>query len=505
MFLFAQSRQNALLKIANDGKGAAKHLFALFGDPDKPCAAVVRVGFASDQTAAFEAIKNAACCRAIIGNQSCDRCLINAVVLGKRGQNRELDRGKLQPCRFGFVLEYGQRDLVQAPDQVAGHHINFGHLHLLWHTIVRMKEFDKHTYDKHAYHKSTQGEDRMSTQLGTLEELPQDYRDDMAAAGVAPLWPMMRNVLPHGAPRPVTKPGHWEFAALRPLLMRAGELTPVEKAERRVLVLSDPGRGTGAMQATSSIYLGMQLLLPGETAPAHVHTPSAVRIIVEGKGGYTVVDGEKLPMEEGDLVLTPGGEWHDHGHEGTEPVIWLDALDLPLFVYLEGSYAEEGPLQAQRNRPDASQVEYLASGLAPSRKHGVGARRYPMMRYPWTRTKEALRELVKYNGVDVAELDYVNPETGADVLPTMGFTAMMLTKGAKEEPPLRSSSAAFHVIGGKGRTIVNDRVIEWGPKDTFTAPVFAKITHQADEDAYIIRVHDRPLQEKLGYYEERSR
>jgi len=232
------------------------------------------------------------------------------------------------------------------------------------------------------------------TQLGTLEDLPQDYREAMTAAGVAPLWPMMRNVLPHDAPRPVTRPGYWNYDAIRPLLLRAGELTPVEKAERRVLVLSDPGRGAGAMQATASIYLGLQLLLPGETAPAHVHTPSAVRIVVEGKGGYTVVDGEKLPMEEGDLVLTPGGEWHDHGHEGEEPVVWLDALDLPLFYYLEGSYATEGPLQAQRNRPDASQVEYLSAGLAPSRRPGRGSRRYPMMRYPWGRTEAALREML---------------------------------------------------------------------------------------------------------------
>ncbi|MEM9197626.1 MAG: cupin domain-containing protein, partial [Pseudomonadota bacterium] len=214
----------------------------------------------------------------------------------------------------------------------------------------------------------------MSDQLGTLEDLPQDYRDAMTAAGVAPLWPMMRNVLPHGQPAAVTKPGYWSYAALRPLLVRAGELTPVEKAERRVLVLSDPGRGVGAMQATASIYLGLQYLLPGETAPAHVHTPSAVRIIVEGEGGYTVVDGEKLPMQDGDLVLTPGGMWHEHWHDGEGPVVWLDALDLPLYYYLEGSYAEEGALQAQRNRPDASQVEYLSAGLAPTKKAGETAR-----------------------------------------------------------------------------------------------------------------------------------
>ncbi len=345
----------------------------------------------------------------------------------------------------------------------------------------------------------------MSQELGTLEELPEDYRSAMTEAGVAPLWPMMRNVLPHGSPNPVTKPGYWNYEAVRPLLLRAGELTPVEKAERRVLVLSDPGRGVGAMQATSSIYLGLQLLLPGETAPAHVHTPSAVRIMVEGQGAFTVVDGEKLPMEAGDLVLTPGGEWHDHGHEGDEPVVWLDALDLPLFYYLEGSYATEGPLQSRRNRPDASQVEYLSAGLVPSRKRATKARRYPMMRYPWNRTEQALIEMMNYGDEGLAELDYINPETGADVLPTLGFTAMHLQAGSKASPPLRSSSCAFHVIKGSGKTEVNGVSFEWGPKDTFTAPVFAELTHEANTDAFLVRVHDRPLQERLGYYEERAR
>jgi len=345
----------------------------------------------------------------------------------------------------------------------------------------------------------------MSETLGTIEDLPQDYRDDMAAAGVAPLWPMMRNVLPHDAPQPKTKPGHWSYGKVRPLLMRAGELTPMEKAERRVLVLSDPGRGVGAMQATGSLYIGLQLLLPGEAAPAHKHTPSAVRVIVEGDGAYTVVDGEKLPMREGDLVLTPGGEWHDHGHEGTEPVIWLDVLDIPVFVALEGSYAIGAPLQDQRNRPDASEVEYLASGLAPARARSSGPRRYPMMRYPWDRTEAALRQMAAYGGNEVAELDYVNPETGEDVLPVIGFTAMMLPEGVSHAPPLRSCSSIFHVVRGTGRTVIDGETFEWGPKDTFSVPVFAEIEHKADGEAFLIQAHDRPLQERMRYYEERPR
>ncbi|MEW5424189.1 cupin domain-containing protein [Amorphus sp. 3PC139-8] len=346
----------------------------------------------------------------------------------------------------------------------------------------------------------------MSQTLGTLEELPAEYRQAMTDAGVAPLWPMMRNVLPHGQPQPVSKAHLWAFDAIRPLLLEAGELTPVEKAERRVLVLSDPGRGNGAMQATASIYVGLQLLLPGETAPAHRHTPSAARVIVEGKGGYTVVGGEKLPMDDGDLVLTPTGEWHDHGHEGTEPVIWLDALDLPLYYYLEGSYAIEGPLQAQRNRPDASQVEYQAAGLTPTRRLGQPAPRFPLLRFPWSRTEKALNDLAAFGGAESVEMDYVNPETGGDLLPTLGFTALMLRPGEKLSPSLSSASAVFHVVKGKGTTKVNGEAFSWGPKDTFSVPVFAEIDHTGgDEPAYLIQVHDRPLQKKLDYYEERPR
>ena len=345
----------------------------------------------------------------------------------------------------------------------------------------------------------------MSQKLGTLEELPEEYILKMKEAGVLPLWPMMRNVLPHGKPNAITKSGFWSYDKVRSLLIQAGELTPVEKAERRVLVLSDPGRGNGALQATSTIYLGMQLLLPGEKAPAHRHTPSAARIIIEGSGGYTVVDGEKLPMFEGDLVLTPGGEWHDHGHNGSDPVIWLDALDLPLFVYLEGSYSEETDLQSQKNRPDSSQLEYLSSGLIPVKKNNAITPKYPMMRYPWSKTEKVLKELSKFSENKVAEVDYVNPENGESVLPTMGFTGMYLPEGNVPMTSVTSTSKAFHVVKGQGKTNINGESFSWGPKDTFTAPVFSDIDHLVSKDAFLICIHDKPLQEKLGYYEERDR
>ena len=346
----------------------------------------------------------------------------------------------------------------------------------------------------------------MSVQLGTLEELPQEYRDALGRAGVGALWPQLRNALPPIAPRPITQSCLWGYEDIRPLLLRAGELTPIEKAERRVLFLRDPGRGPDTMQATATLYVGLQLLMAGETAPAHRHTPNAVRIVVEGEGAYTVVDGEKLPMSVGDLILTPTGCWHDHGNGGKDPVVWLDALDLPLFAHLEGCYVVEAPLQTPRNRPDASEVEYFAAGLAPVRRRDRPAPAFPQMRYPWARTEAALRRLAEHSGNEPVELDYINPETGQSCMAVMGFTAMMLRPGRTERPPLCSSSAVFHVIAGEGVSTVNGKRHVWKAKDTFSAPVFAAVEHETTGGpAFLVRIHDRPLQEKLGYYEERAR
>ena len=140
--------------------------------------------------------------------------------------------------------------------------------------------------------------------LGTLDELPQDYVAALTRANLVPLWPSLRALLPPLGPRTSTLPSHWQWKAIRPLLLRAGELTPMDKAERRVLVLANPGRGLDNLQASATIYLGMQLVLPGEIAPSHRHTPNAARFVVEGEGALTLVDGEACAMEPGDLILT---------------------------------------------------------------------------------------------------------------------------------------------------------------------------------------------------------
>lgn len=342
--------------------------------------------------------------------------------------------------------------------------------------------------------------------MGTLEELPLDYRQALDQRSLVPLWPSMRMALPHDMPHRRTRPHVWRYGQdIRPNILKAGELTPIEKAERRVLILSNPGLGLQSLQATPSIFIGIQMILPGETAPNHKHSPSAIRFVIEGAGGFTVVRGEKMPMEPGDLILTPSGLWHQHGHEGNGPVIWLDALDLPTVLALECSYAVEGAPQVIRNEPDSSQSRYRRSGLVPYASLGKPRDRYPLLRYPWKEVREALGDLAKVTdrGRPV-QLAYVNPETGEDCLPVLGFSAIMLRPGETVEMPKRSTSAVLHVIEGEVEAVVDGVELKAGQADTMAAPTHARTTLRnasAAKAACLFQVDDAPLQRKLGFYE----
>lgn len=343
--------------------------------------------------------------------------------------------------------------------------------------------------------------------MGTLEELPLGYRNGLTERNLVPLWPSLRAALPYDKPNRRTQPVVWRYAQdVRPNLLKAGELTPIEKAERRVLVLSNPGLGLDSMQATPAIFIGMQMILPGETAPNHKHSPSAIRFVIEGDGGYTVVGGEKMPMERGDLILTPSGLWHQHGHEGNKPVIWLDALDLPMVLALEASYAVEGEPQVIRNEPDSSQTRYIRSGLVPYKSLGRQRTAYPLLRFPWREVREALTSLA---GVvpkgEMVHLAYVNPETGAECLPVLGFSAIMLRPGETVSPPRRSTSAVFHIVEGAMEGTIDDSAIRAEESDTVAVPTHARIklrNPSSTAPAFLFQVDDAPLQRKLGFFEQ---
>lgn len=342
-------------------------------------------------------------------------------------------------------------------------------------------------------------------ELGRLEDLPADYRAALTAQNLVPLWPSLRAVLPPGKPGTRTTPTHWSYEALRPLLLQAGELTPIEKAERRVLVLANPGHGLEKMQASACMYLGMQLLLPKEWAPAHKHTPNAVRMIVEGSGAYTTVDGEKCPMSRGDLILTPTGLWHEHGHDGSEPVVWLDVLDLPLVYYMEASYVTEG--KAQTVTAEAAERAYQRGGVVPSPVFSRTSKAFPMLRYPWADARAALVALAGAEpGIEAVQVSYVNPETGAPCENILGFSALMLRPGETLRLPARSPAMVFHQIEGGADVATDSHAFTLAEADTCCVPGFTPVTlknRSADQPAFLFIADESPLHKKLGLYEVR--
>lgn len=346
----------------------------------------------------------------------------------------------------------------------------------------------------------------MSHELGRIEDLPKEYVQDLRDLNLVPLWPSLRGVLPPKIPTRQTKPTHWPYKTIKPLLLKAGELTPIEKAERRVLVLANPGHGLEKMQASAAMYLGMQLLMPGEWAPSHRHTPNAVRMIVEGEGAYTTVDGEKCPMSRGDLILTPTGLWHEHGHDGTDPVIWLDVLDLPLVYYMEASYHINGDRQTVVLGQGDKQ--YARGGVVPTHVFERSKKAYPMLRYAWTDAKAALQAMSVDNPAQESiQVTYVNPETGEDAENILGFYAMMLRPGQTLRLPARSPAQVFHVIEGSMQAQIVDNTFTLVEADTCCAPGYEAVTLKnlsADKPAFLFIADESPLHRKLGVYENRG-
>lgn len=345
----------------------------------------------------------------------------------------------------------------------------------------------------------------MDLQLGRLEDLPQDYRDELEKNNLVPLWPSLRDVMPPLSPRPKSQITLWPYKDIRPLLMQAGSLTPIEKAERRVLVLSNPGLDITTMRASPIIYLGMQLILPGEIAPNHRHTPNAVRLIVEGRGGYTTVEGEKCPMEHGDLILTPAGMWHEHGHEGDEPVVWLDILDLPLVYYAEATYVEEGEDQAERK---VALEPIYHGGIVPVKQFARNQADYPILRYRWADAKRTLENIARTEpNTEIVQVAYVNPETGDDCQKIIGYTAIMLRANETVYLKRRSAAQVFHMIEGEISLVIDDETLPMGKSDTAVAPAFTNVSliNRSNQPSFIFVADEAPFQKKLGLYSERER
>ena len=323
-----------------------------------------------------------------------------------------------------------------------------------------------------------------------------------------PLWTNLRG-LSKFEPESQGLPMTWRYQDIRPLLFESVPLISVEEAERRVLNLANPGYAPFP-KITNSLMAGLQLVLPGEIAPAHRHTPAALRFVVEGSGAYTAVDGEKTEMKTGDFVITPGWTWHDHGNETDTPMVWLDVLDVPIVSMLDAGFTEVYPEDRQiTGRPSGDSLARYGSGLLPV-NYTREKLTSPIFNYPYARTREALetmRRVEEWDACHGLKLQFVNPVNGDFAMPTLGVFMQLLPKGFTGAPYRSTDGTVFSPIEGKGRTIVTgvdgkEVVLEWGAKDFFVVPAWMWHRHEADDDAVLFSASDRATQQKLGLWRE---
>jgi len=348
--------------------------------------------------------------------------------------------------------------------------------------------------------------DGASTTFFTKPELTperQDFYKRLEARHTAPLWEVLGAIIPP-EPRPGAVPVLWHYDDLRPLLLEAGRLLTEKEAERRVLILENPGL-RGQSKVTGSLYIGLQLILPGEVARCHRHATSALRFVLEGEGGYTAVEGERTVMHPGDFILTPSWTYHDHGNPSDGPMVWLDGLDIPIVNLFDTSFAEHYPGEVQPNTiPYGDSLMRYGANMLPV-DYTPARLSSPIFNYPYSRSREALEQLGR-NGPPHAshgiKMRYVNPATGGYTMPTIGAFMQLLPAGFSGTP-YRQTDATIHVVvEGEGRTRVGATAYDWRPRDIFVVPSWAPVAHEAQKDAVLFSLSDRPAQQALGLWRE---
>jgi gentisate 1,2-dioxygenase len=304
-------------------------------------------------------------------------------------------------------------------------------------------------------------------------------------------------------------PALWSYRDIKPFLMQAGELITAEEAVRRVLILENPGL-PGQSAITQSLYAGLQLILPGEVAPSHRHVQSALRFVVDGRGAYTTVEGERTTMHPGDFIITPSWKWHDHGNEGvdgvTEPVVWLDGLDIPTIRFFDAGFAENDDVSKSQTvrHPEGSSYARFGANMAPVRNVKTGLTS-PIFSYPYSRTRDALYALERNGEVDAwhgVKMKYINPTTGGWAMPTIATCMQLLPKGFRGKPHRSTDGTVYCVTEGRGTAQIGEQSFHFEPQDVFVVPSWATLSFSTDEDAVLFSFSDRPIHDALGILRE---
>lgn len=341
--------------------------------------------------------------------------------------------------------------------------------------------------------------------LGAGDEVASAY-DELGGFGAAPLWRFYGNLFPP-EPRSAAVPYHWSYGKLRRSIDFFTGVMSLQEAERRVLMMVNPGL-QDPPATLSTLFAGLQTILPGETARPHRHSANAFRFIIDGSGSYTTVNGERVDMRPGDLLLTPGWCWHDHVHEGEGAMYWLDGLDYPLTNLLDAGFFEkfDGHRQLETVPPGLSSRLFTHARLNPSWLTPDGASS-PIGNYSWAQTRaafDAIGDAVTGSESDGIMLDYVNPWTGGPVMPTIGCRVARLQPGFAGRARRTTANTIYHVIEGAGSTVVGGETFRWERGDTFAVPLWTWYAHSAPgrERATLFSFTDEPMRASLGLQRE---
>ncbi len=324
------------------------------------------------------------------------------------------------------------------------------------------------------------------------------FDTDLAGRHIEGMWNLAAP--PSQEPKKSLVPCLWKWSEIEQDLGRAGDIVDLgPKEERRVLRLVNPGM-QGRRATTHTLQMSYQLVKPGEIARAHRHTIAAIRFVVKGSGAFTTVEGEKLEMSSGDLILTPSWMFHDHGNDSNEPVVWIDGLDSPLVSYLGVGFFEHFAHERQPVRKGGEALNEHSLLLRPV---AYGSAQPSLLKYPWHATLGALHARQDDAGspFDGMLLEYSNPATGSHTFPTLSCSIQMLRAGEKTQAHRHTSGAAYHVVRGQGTTIVGSAELAWEAGDCFVVPPWYSHRHinrSSKSDAILFSISDSPVLEVLG-------
>jgi gentisate 1,2-dioxygenase len=315
----------------------------------------------------------------------------------------------------------------------------------------------------------------------TLEQQREQFYARAGANRLAPLWQVLKGLV---AKEPCSSaiPTMWRYSDVRPFLVEACSLIGTQEAERRVLMLENPGIVSGA-KITGSLYAGLQIIQPTERAPSHRHVAAALRFVMEGTGGWTAVGGERTPMQPGDFIVTPSWEWHDHGNDGAGPVVWLDCLDVHIVNLLDCGFREE---------PEEGWVP-------PQRANS------PIFNYPYSRTREALASMARLREIDPHaghKLRYSNPVNGDWAIATIATWMQLLPQDFQTAPYRSTDGTVMVIVEGNGSSEIGGTRFDWSTGDIIAIPSWTTVSHHARSETVLFGASDRATQEKLGLWRE---